>query len=126
MRTALTLLVALSAASAHATTFAASRGVYQLRPDPRDCAWPWCGGVFIRAANHSLTTCHDGTVQDWCYVVDVDWMAMGIGPTEQQAFWTAVGTGPLAVYGDVETVDVPGFGDFGYLVPVAAAVPAGP
>ena len=44
---------------------------FTARPDYRRCAWPFCGGYFVKAVNKSLTQCIDGTLQPECYVTEI-------------------------------------------------------
>ena len=52
------------------------------RQDFRKCAYPMCGGVFVKAVNKSKTTCLDGTKDVECYVADIDLAALEL-PEEQ-------------------------------------------
>jgi hypothetical protein len=46
---------------------------YLLRRDLRRCAFPLCGGYFVRRVNHSLTRCVNGKLMDECYVAEIKW-----------------------------------------------------
>ncbi|MCH9688411.1 MAG: hypothetical protein K0V04_43675, partial [Deltaproteobacteria bacterium] len=48
--------------------------------DYRDCAFPMCGGVFVREVNQKLTTCADGTVAEECHAAVTDFSALGLSP----------------------------------------------
>ena len=37
--------------------------------DLRKCAFPFCGGFFVKAVNQPLTQCADGTWQKTCHAV---------------------------------------------------------
>jgi hypothetical protein len=52
------------------------------RQDFRKCAYPMCGGVFVKAVNKSKTTCLDGTKDAECYVADIDLAALEL-PEDQ-------------------------------------------
>jgi len=52
------------------------------RQDFKKCAYPMCGGVYVKAVNKAKTTCLDGTKQADCYVGDLDLSALGL-PEEQ-------------------------------------------
>ena len=42
---------------------------YELtRIDTRRCAWPYCGGYFVKAVNQDITVCPDGSEAEECYV----------------------------------------------------------
>lgn len=45
-----------------------ARSIYVVRPDPRLCPSPLCGGYWVSRANHSRTRCHDGLFRPRCYV----------------------------------------------------------
>lgn len=42
------------------------------RVDLRKCAYPVCGGYFVKAVNRALTRCADGTLQKDCHVATLD------------------------------------------------------
>ncbi len=46
-------------------------GYFSVVRDMRRCAWPRCGGYFVKKLNAEKTRCADGTRQSACYVVDV-------------------------------------------------------
>ena len=46
---------------------------YTLRADLRRCAFPMCGGFFVRRVNHARTRCADGRNMTECYVAEIDW-----------------------------------------------------
>ena len=46
---------------------------YTARPDLRRCAFPRCGGFFVKRVNHSQTRCHNGRLASECYVAEIDW-----------------------------------------------------
>ena len=41
---------------------------FVVRPDPRLCPSPLCGGYWVALANHGRTRCHDGLLRPQCYV----------------------------------------------------------
>lgn len=47
------------------------------RPDLRKCAFPYCGGVFVKAVNQLLTRCANGQWQTECHAVTLDASAVG-------------------------------------------------
>ena len=49
----------------------ASEPVFRLRPDPRMCPSPLCGGFFASRVNRSLTACFDGVARPACYAAGV-------------------------------------------------------
>jgi hypothetical protein len=78
---------------------------FTLRPDPRLCPSPTCGGYWVRRVNQSLTRCVDGKLQRECYVAGVrNAPAGGLGET-----------GLLLLRGRIRASDggeFPGFGVF--------------
>ncbi len=46
---------------------------YTIRKDVRRCAFPMCGGYFVRAVNSKSTKCQNGRSAADCYVAEVDW-----------------------------------------------------
>jgi hypothetical protein len=48
---------------------------YLLRRDLRRCAFPLCGGYFVRRVNHSVTRCLNGRLMAECYVAEIEWNA---------------------------------------------------
>lgn len=69
-------------------------GFYTARPDFRKCAFPFCGGYFIRAVNQRSMQCADGSIQRECYVAE---LIYGDGPIE--ASYSLVNETPLLVRG---------------------------
>ena len=43
-------------------------GIFVVRPDPRECPSPRCGGYWISLANHARTRCDDGLLRPRCYI----------------------------------------------------------
>lgn len=50
--------------------------------DFKKCAWPMCGGVYVKAVNQSKTTCPDGSKAAQCYVAELDLAALGLNDEE--------------------------------------------
>ena len=50
--------------------------VYRLRPDPRMCPAPLCGGYFASEVNRVQTACADGVFRPVCHVLTVDTAAV--------------------------------------------------
>jgi hypothetical protein len=51
--------------------------------DTRKCAFPVCGGVFVKEVNQDLTLCADGSYAESCHVAVTDYSALGLpGSTE--------------------------------------------
>jgi hypothetical protein len=50
-----------------------SRATYYIaHRDTRRCSYPSCGGIFVSAANQTITRCADGSYAPECYVSAVD------------------------------------------------------
>src|SRR5438093_4560982 len=60
--------------------------VYQVRPDPRLCPSPLCGGAFASLVNLAHTPCIDGSEREACYVADLDFSAMGLSDSQLSEF----------------------------------------
>lgn len=60
------------------------------RPDTRRCAYPRCGGVFVKRVNRATTVCADGMLAAECHVADVDLDELGLNENQdarlQRAF----------------------------------------
>jgi hypothetical protein len=103
--------LATGAASSKASAF------YTVRPDPRMCPSPLCGGHWLRAVNTPLTRCSDGVARVECYVARaVD--------EERRTLASGVPTGAI-VRGFLEPRDVADVGRLGELVVSAVWSPIG-
>ena len=85
------------------------------RQDFRKCAYPMCGGVFIKAVNKAKTKCFDGTKQSECYVADVDESPLGLTGKQADEVSSGITAGSVLVSGQLEPVDS-GHAGFGKLV----------
>jgi len=94
--------------------------VVELHPDLRDCLYPICGGWFVERVNHADMRCADGTMQPQCYVLEVDWAALGLDPVREAELVAAAYRDEVIVRGRGYRVPVAGFGDFAGLTPSAA------
>lgn len=101
-----------------------ARSVYVVRPDPRLCPSPLCGGYWVSLANHARTRCHDGLLRPRCYV------AIAIGASTREPLTTGLPTDALA-RAVVGSWTFEGFGELGAIFvadvwkPVGRAPPAG-
>src|SRR5690242_15103572 len=59
---------------------------YTMRPDLRKCAFPLCGGTFVKRVNQPETKCLDGSWADECRVLDVDYSKLGFTDGELGSF----------------------------------------
>jgi hypothetical protein len=56
------------------------------RPDLRKCAFPACGGFYVKAVNRALTRCADGSLQKECHVATLNTQALPWSEAERAAF----------------------------------------
>ena len=68
---AATALAAVGGAGAAASGTVATPVHYVVRPDPRMCPSPLCGGAWVRRVNHATTRCVDGASRSECYVASI-------------------------------------------------------
>jgi hypothetical protein len=90
-------VIALAALSGRAEMPAASvrstattAGIFVVRPDPRECPSPLCGGYWVSLANRARTKCSDGLLRPRCYVAAAE-TEKG-GETQLPAYGLAKGT----------------------------------
>jgi hypothetical protein len=67
-----------------------ARSLYAVRPDPRLCPSPLCGGYWVALANHTRTRCADGLYQKTCYA------AFAFSAATRQGLGTPIPSGALA------------------------------
>jgi hypothetical protein len=122
---ALLFVVALGGAlGAAAGPASVESSIYVVRPDPRLCPSPLCGGYWISRANHARTRCHDGLLRLRCYV------SVAIGSESREPLAAGLPANAL-VRGAIGTWPFDGFGDLGAIVvtdlwsPVSNAPPKG-
>lgn len=109
------VLVCTSAAASRPPPVGSS--LYVVRPDPRLCPSPLCGGYWVALANRARTQCHDGVFRAQCYVataVDED----------RHPLSTGVPAGALA-RAEIEPWVYQGIGELGVLVVADVFSPAG-
>lgn len=82
---------------------------FSVTPDLRRCISPLCGGVFVRAVNLPLTQCVDGSLEESCYLAEVDSSAVGGDPGLPLST-------PTVVRGRMTPREFDGFGNLGALV----------
>jgi hypothetical protein len=69
--------------------------------DQRDCAWPMCGGVFVKEVNKKLTQCADGSYANECHVAETDFSALGLSPALEAKLDEAWQNGGALLRGDL-------------------------
>ncbi len=89
---------------------------YLVRPDPRLCPSPICGGAWVRRVNHAATRCLDGSEARECYV------ASTTGVPDK--LWSAL-AGSILTRGRIAPAGIEGFPGLAMLAVVAAWRPAG-
>ncbi|MET0340055.1 MAG: Kazal-type serine protease inhibitor family protein [Polyangiales bacterium] len=72
------------ALASQADALTASTLYFTARRDVRRCAFPRCGGSFVRALNRGQIRCADGTQAPECYVADLDLDALGLSAARAQ------------------------------------------
>jgi hypothetical protein len=110
------LLVSVPAATGGASSVGGG-SFYVVRPDPRLCPSPLCGGYWIARASFARMRCHDGALRPRCYVARaVD--------ENRGAFGVPLADGSL-VRGGIEPKAFSGFGRLGVLVAADVHAPVG-
>lgn len=72
------------------------------RVDARKCAYPVCGGYFVKAVNSPVTRCADGKLARECHAVELDTRALGWSDEQRAKFEASFGTGKALVKGALE------------------------
>ena len=72
------------------------------RVDTRKCAYPMCGGYFVKAVNQALTRCADGSMQKECHAVQLNANALGWTSDQRAAFDAEFAQGHALVRGLLE------------------------
>ena len=72
------------------------------RPDLRKCAYPMCGGYFVKSVNQTRTRCADGTLQAECHAVQLNARALGWTEEQRNAFNAQFAKGQALVRGVLE------------------------
>ena len=111
------VLAGLAGAAPAASNPPAAASYFVVRPDPRLCPSPLCGGYWVSLANHARTRCHDGLRRPRCYVasaVGVDRHPLKANPADGAIVRAAI-----------ESWTFGGFGQLGILVVINVFAPAG-
>lgn len=93
---------------------------YSVRGDRRLCAWPRCGGLFVKRVNRQYTRCADGSWQKECYVADVDWAALGFSDERAAELRAAASAGRVLLRGQVAAKRHDSFGTLSMFLPEEA------
>lgn len=70
--------------------------------DTRKCAYPMCGGYFVKAVNSPLTRCADGKLAKQCHAVELDTRSLGWSDEQRAKFEASFGVGKALVKGALE------------------------
>lgn len=78
-----------------------SAGDYYVvtRLDFRECTFPACGGLYVRALNQAETQCGDGSVADECYVASINLSNLGLNDADRATLRQSVEAGHAIVGG---------------------------
>jgi len=94
----------------------AQRRYFLARPDFRRCVSPLCGGAFVKKVNNQFTRCADGSLQDECYVAEINWKRLGFNAMNTSEGNLAATPWPLLLRGKIKSKKFPGFGNLGLFV----------
>lgn len=72
------------------------------RIDARKCAYPLCGGYFVKAVNSPVTRCADGKLAKECHAVELDTRSLGWSDEQRAKFEASFGVGKALVKGALE------------------------
>ena len=89
---------------------------YRARPDERDCAFPACGGIWVREVNRPLTRCADGSYQNECYAATADWRRLGLNADDLERFLNNLYNGQALTQAVLVSRQWPGIGSYGHLI----------
>jgi hypothetical protein len=65
--------------------------------DARRCVSPLCGGLFVKRVNAAKTRCADGSMQDACYVAEIDLGALGLPEAQAADFRASLESGQALI-----------------------------
>jgi hypothetical protein len=75
------------------------------RQDFRECTFPMCGGVFVKAIDAEQTICADGTRADDCYVAAIDFEALGLEAELADELGAQASSGHVVMLGSIALSD---------------------
>lgn len=102
---------------------AASRGgkyFIVTHPDYRKCAYPFCGGWFVKQVNRRSTECAGGNDAMECHAADLDLSMIHLSDDVAAKFEAAFGSGQALVRGRLKLVD----DGYGHMVDTLVATEA--
>lgn len=69
--------------------------------DLRRCAYPLCGGVYMKRVNQAKTVCSDGSADSQCRVLEFDFKALSIDSASESKLKQLVDQGQALVRGSI-------------------------
>lgn len=84
------------------------------RQDFRKCAYPMCGGVYVKAVNKAKTTCLDGSKQADCYVGELDLSGLELSEDQTVDVRSRATAGDVILSGEIAPLE--NFPEFGRVV----------
>jgi hypothetical protein len=87
---------------------------YSVRRDVRRCAFPMCGGFFVKLVNQSATLCADGVRRAECYVTALDLAPLRLSDTDSAELTAEANR--FLLKGKFQRRIFPRWGTFGHLV----------
>lgn len=93
---------AIAAAVAGVATAHSPNGTatyYRVRPDPRLCPSPICGGWWVQRVNRDDTVCGDGIAASQCYAASIDLTELKLTEERRLTLERAFSTGTTLVRG---------------------------
>jgi len=76
--------------------------------DLRKCAFPFCGGYYVKAVNQPLTKCADGSYAKTCHAVLLNTDALGWSDEQRAKFNEAFAAGKALVQGNLAKGELQG------------------
>lgn len=92
-------IAAALAATATAHSPAGTATYYRIKPDPRACPSPICGGWWVRRVNRDDTVCGDGAAAAQCYAASIDFSELQLTEQRRLALEQALSAGTTLVRG---------------------------
>ncbi len=89
---------------------------YTGRADPRLCASPMCGGVWVKLVNRPSTACGDAARREECYVAETDLTRLPVDERSRVQLQAAITEGRALARGTLVRGRVEGFPELDTLV----------
>jgi hypothetical protein len=93
------VLVAWLAGNAAAHSPNGTAPYVRVRPDPRMCPSPMCGGWWVRRVNRDTIVCGNGMVSPECYAADLDVSTLQLSEQQRASLNHALAAGTLLARG---------------------------